>query len=172
MNQITDFLAEQGKHPNVLTFLLFFFVLSLFAVLPIPGLVYFSVLISFFLKNPGLSFLIVCSSSSISGIVTFVFIRLFCKDYFLGQFGQSLTYRIFESEYYKSPWGMSVIANIMAVPACTKHILLPLTEMSFVIFLIPKLIFDIFFSLLYVMIGGQLDGISNLSSGKSKGFFE
>ena len=146
--------------------------LSLFAVLPIPGLVYFSVLIAFFLKNPTLSFLIVCSSSSISGVATFVFIRLFCKEYFIQKFGNSLTYRIFESEYEKSPWGMSVIANIMAVPACTKHILLPLTEMTFFTFLVPKITFDIFFSLLYVMIGGELDGINSMAKGKSKSFSE
>lgn len=180
--KIFNFLISQiesnAKSNNIFSIGMFCIIVMTLNIFPFPGLVYFCVLMSFFMDNFVKSFLIIYISCIIICVSVFVVIKLWLQKIFTARLKHLMIYRIFNSECKKGPWTVSILSNILALPACTPTIILPITDVNLITFLIPKLIFQVFFSVLYVLLGQQIGELNSAVGGgdeegkETKGFFD
>jgi len=167
---ITEIFKEHAKSNNPLSLSFFVLVIMVFSLVPIPGMSYFSIIMSYFQKSFFKSLLIIFIGCYGAGMLAWYVIRHHLKNYFLKIYGKTLLFRVFQSECDKNPWAISVISNVLILPACTKNYLLPLTEMTFPVFAIPKIPFYSFFGLIFVLVGMQLKDFEEMINGSS--FFD
>lgn len=171
---MVDQIKDQATNNDIFSISIFGAIVMILNTMPFPGLVYFCIMMSYFMKNVIKCFLIIYFSSIMMTILIFFPMRLFLKQRFQSKMASSMIYRLFVSECKKDPWKVSVMSNILAVPACTPTYILPLTDIKFVVFIVPKLFFQILFASFYVMLGQQIRDIKDIvdKSESNKSFWD
>lgn len=100
-------------------------------------------------------------STFIAGVVCFVFVKYFFRERMLKKYGDSMMYKVFREEVKQNPWAISWMVNCLLIPSCFKNIILPLTDMTFAQFAVPKMPLYALFTLIVCVIGDQLESVSS-----------
>ncbi len=170
MHFLTHIFQVYAKLNNIWTNLLFSFIMMFFAWFPIPGLGYFTIMMSYFMQDFWRGVLISFAGGMIGGIIAWFVIRHYLRDHFLEKYGKGLLFRVFQSECQKNPWAISVLSNILIIPSCMKNLILPLTEMELLVFVVPKIPFYAFFSVLFILVGLQIKDFKDLATEEDESF--
>ena len=162
MTFIKEF-ARQDTFTSNAFFILVHFMFSWFMI---PGMTYFDIIMTAFMKDFWRAYSIIFWGTYVGGIISFVAVKWFLKDCILRKYGNNIIYTIFREEVEKNPWGISALSNILMVPNCLKNLVLPLTDMTLVQFMVPKFPIYMLLTLLSCMIGDELADFESLLSGK------
>ena len=90
------------------------------------------------------------------GIAVFLFVRYVTKEQFLRYYGDSLLYMMFVEEVKSNPWTISSASNVLLLPHSVKNCVLPLTEITFMQFAVPKALIYVLTTAIPVLVGTQI----------------
>jgi uncharacterized membrane protein YdjX (TVP38/TMEM64 family) len=133
----------------------------------LPGLSYFNILMSFFMKNLLKAWLIATFGAWFAAILLFILIKLCFKEKLTKKFANNSLYKVLSSEVRKNPWKTATFINILFIPTAFKNYTIPLTDLTLIQYMLPSLPFYMFFSFMLTLIGSQ---ISDLESVSESGF--
>jgi len=122
----------------------------------IPGLTYFDIIMASLMKNFYKSFNIIFWGTFIGGLISFFVVKYFLRNLILKKFGDNLFYLIFKEEVKKNPWSISFLANVLMIPSCFRNLMLPLTEMTFWQFALPKIPLYVLFTAVICLLGDEI----------------
>jgi uncharacterized membrane protein YdjX (TVP38/TMEM64 family) len=162
MDQIKDY---SRKDPKLATGF-FVFINVIFSWFPLPGLTYFDIAITALIRDFNYCFMVFFFSTFLAGVVCFIFVKYLFRERMLRRYGDNIMYKVFRDEVKKNPWAISWMVNCLLIPSCFKNIFLPLTDMTFCQFCIPKIPLYALFTLIVCVIGDQLDSIHQFKNTK------
>lgn len=163
INRVFEMFAQQN---SLESYSFFISVQLLFSWVPIPGYTYFIVLMSFFMHDFLKSSLIAGLGSYAGGLLSYFMVKYCLRSTILRIYQNSIVYKIFLEEVKRSPWSISFFSNLLLLPHAVKNILLPLTEMTFLQFAIPKIPNYLIYTVLSCMIGNSLHSFKDFSRNK------
>jgi len=137
-----------------------------YSLIPIPGQSYLVIIMSYFMKSFWKCLLINLVGSLFAAVVAYFFIRAYLRDWLLLKYGDSLILRVFIAETEDSPWEVSIASNVLPVPTSLKNTFLPLTTMSFSVYMFPKLFFYPLFLGQFCLIGLEITRIEDFLNGE------
>lgn len=168
-------IAETPSNKNTIILISIQLIFSWFML---PGLTYIDVIMTALMKNNIKAFDIIFWGTYGGGLFCFCFIRLFSlKNHFLGKYGKMTIFKVFNEETKKNPYKVSFFVNMLLIPSVFKNILLPLTDMTFLQFALPKFPPYLISSVMIVSLGSQIENFEEFVKngggfGEEKSFVE
>jgi uncharacterized membrane protein YdjX (TVP38/TMEM64 family) len=128
----------------------------IFSWFPLPGLTYFDIMIATIVKDFNYCFLVFFLTTLLSGVCCFFFVKWFMFDWLMKKYGDSIMFKVFREEVKKNPWTISFLVSCLLIPACFKNFLLPMTDLTFWQFTIPKIPVYMLTTVIVCIVGDEL----------------
>ena len=77
-------------------------------------------------------------------------------------------FKVFREEVKKNPWTISFLVSCLLIPACFKNFLLPMTDLTFWQFTIPKIPVYMLTTVIVCIVGDELSQVGSLKKGEVK----
>lgn len=158
------------KFSNSGSFSSYLFLIGLqcfFSWVILPGLTYCIVSMGFFMKQFWTPWLIATFGGYFAALFCFVVVRKLLKGWMTKKYAGNALYQVILEETKENPWAISVLTNCLIIPTAFKNTIMPLTEMTFFQFALPKLPFYMFFSGIFTFMGMELDSVEQIMGHKS-----
>jgi uncharacterized membrane protein YdjX (TVP38/TMEM64 family) len=170
---VHEFLIKKIEHfsreESFRSYAFFIGIQLVFSWVLIPGLTYLDIVMASLMKDFYKSFNIIFWGTFVGGLISFFVVKFFLKNFILRKFGDNMIYLIFKQEVKKNPWSISFVANILMIPSCFKNLLLPLTEMTFWQFALPKIPLYILFTSVICLLGDEIHDFESYVNGEHFG---
>lgn len=169
---IIEELKTVSKSDSTLSTSILLFIQCIFSWFMLPGLTYVDFIMTALMDNYYRSLNIIFWGTYLAGIFSFFVVRYWMREHFLRKYGDMTMFKVFEKEAKERPMTVSLFVNFLWIPSCFKNILLPLTDMTFWEFAIPKFPPYLISALMIVNVASELDNLEEFietgSIGKGK----
>lgn len=170
-DELAKYMEEISDDANFKVYSFYTFIIIIMCITPFPGFWVFSIIVAIITRPLWKSVSIIFLGQIIPSIICLVLIRTCERSFFQNRYSKSIVFRIFNDECKKNPWICSFLCNMVLLPTCTSNYVLPLTDMTEVQYLVPKLIYYGIQAILLGKVGADVKNIQDFQK-KDKSFFD
>lgn len=169
-HRIFHWIKDFSNSGNLSSYFFLVMLQGVVCITVIPGMTYITICMGLFMDSFWKALAICFFSGYFCSLLCYFLVSGFLGPHIRKRYSDNVLYDVLLEETAKSPWAVSILANLLFIPTGLKNILLALSGMKIRPFAIPKIPFMLFYSSLFLFVGRELDNAGDIM--KSKGFAE